>query len=235
MTFRFRQFSVEDDASTMKTGTDAILLGSWIDPGNAERILDIGTGCGVMALMMAQKSTALIDAVDIDEDSINEASSNFKRSPWNDRLTASHRSLSEFAGHVAIKYDLILTNPPFFRNSLKSREEKRNLARHHDTLTLAELFDSVNKLLAYNGVFYIILPFAQNASMKELAGTFHLYANQILNIRPKERVECNRVLAGFSRIKPEKVVPGELTIRHADNSFTSDYKELTRDFYLGLP
>lgn len=235
MTFRFRKFSVEDDRSTMRIGTDAILLGAWIDAGKAERILEIGTGCGVIALMMAQKSNASVDAIDINLESVAQARSNFENCPWKDRLTAYHRSFREHAEYARIKYDIILTNPPFFRNSLKSTDTKRNLARHHEPFRFTELFETVNILLSEKGSFYIILPETNIVYLRELAMIYQLPVHQILNIKPKENKNINRVLMKFCRTKPENETIEELTLRHADNSFTSQYKELTGNFYLSLP
>src|SRR5664279_2325982 len=146
MTFRFRQFSVEDDQSTMRIGTDAILLGAWADPSKAERILDIGTGCGVIALMMAQKSNARVDAIDINPESVEQACSNFTNSPWRERLTAFHRSFREHAKTADGAYDIIVTNPPWFTNSLRSNDERRNLARHHEDFDLSGLFEAANTM-----------------------------------------------------------------------------------------
>ena len=235
MTFRFRQFSVEDDQSTMKVGTDGILLGAWIETGEAKNILDIGTGCGVIALMMAQRSTASVDAIDISLESTDQARSNFLASPWKDRLKALHRSFMEHATNPENKYDIILTNPPFFRNSLKSLDSSRNLARHHEAFQLTELFEAVNIMLHETGALYIILPQTNTGLLMELALIHHLPVNHILNIKPKEDKIQNRVIMKFGRTKPEKVQVDELIIRHSDNSFTEKYKELTGDFYLSLP
>jgi tRNA1Val (adenine37-N6)-methyltransferase len=235
MTFRFKNFAVEDELSTMRIGTDAILLGSWINTVKAEKILDIGTGCGVIALMMAQKSHASVDAIDIDPESIGQARLNFRNSPWNDRLTAWHRSFSEHAENKAIKYDIILSNPPYFRNSLKSPEPRKNLARHHGSPGFAGLFEAVNILLSENGSFYIILPETNMKWVMELAMIHRLPVNHILKIKPKDDKKANRVMMKFRRTTPENITVEELVIRHKDNTFTDQYKELTADFYLGLP
>src|ERR1035437_4301927 len=134
MAFRFKQFIIEDDLSTMKTGTDAILLGAWAEPGKADSILEIGTGCGVISLMLAQKSEAHITAIDIDPDSIVQAESNSMTSPWRDRIKAMNISLQDLTSISEKKYDLILTNPPFFIDFLKSPDERKNKAKHSSDL-----------------------------------------------------------------------------------------------------
>jgi len=235
MTFRFREFSVEDDRSTMRIGTDAILLGAWIDASGAEKILDIGTGCGVIALMIAQKSNAQVDAIDINQESVDQARLNFDNSPWKDRLTAWHRSFREHAASAVTKYDIILTNPPYFRNSLRSADTKRNLARHHESFSFDGLFEAVNTLLKEKGSFYLILPETNTKSVRELGIDYQFSLNKILKIRPKETKNNNRVLMKFCRIKPEQETVDELVLRHSDNSFTREYKELTANFYLSLP
>jgi tRNA1Val (adenine37-N6)-methyltransferase len=135
MAFRFKQFMVEDDLCTMRIGTDAILLGAWAEPGQAKSILEIGTGCGVISLMLAQKSDARIVAIDIDEDSVKQARYNFTRSSWSDNLQAQMVSLQDHASASERQYDLIITNPPFFTGSLKSPDEKKNRAKHSSDLS----------------------------------------------------------------------------------------------------
>lgn len=235
MTFRFRKFSVEDDCSTMRIGTDAILLGAWTNPGKTDRILEIGTGCGVIALMMAQKSNAHVDAIDINPESVDQARMNFNHSPWKDRLTAINRSFQEHAKSSGILYDIIVTNPPFFRNSLKSPDIKRNLARHHGTFSFIELFKAANILLSDTGSFWLIVPVSASEAIRGQAQICKLVVHQILNVKPKENKKVNRVLMKFCRSNPEQEIVEELILRHEDNSFTRQYKELTADFYLSLP
>ncbi|MCX6278948.1 MAG: methyltransferase [Bacteroidetes bacterium] len=156
MGFRFQQFEVEDTQSTMRIGSDSMLLGAWSNPGTISRILDIGTGCGVLALMMAQKSTGIIDAIEIDKQSINEAVSNFLNSPWTSRVTPIHDDVAVYSRHTETRYDFIISNPPFFNNSLKSPELRKNLARHDTKLSHEELIKAVDRLLSNTGRFSTI-------------------------------------------------------------------------------
>jgi tRNA1Val (adenine37-N6)-methyltransferase len=152
--FRFKQFSVDDSKCAMKVGTDAVLLGAWADVTCAETILDIGTGCGLIALMAAQRSNAHITAIDIDESTTLQSKENFLSSPWHDRLEAIH--IEQFQPDYL--FDLIICNPPFFKNALKTPFHERNLARHNDSLSFESLVSHVNILLSENGKFFFILP-----------------------------------------------------------------------------
>ena len=158
MAFHFRQFDLHDDQSTMRVGTDAVLLGAWVNPGNIKNILDIGTGCGILALMMAQKSNALIKAIDVDKKSVGQASMNFLQSPWFKRMKAIQCSLQEMADRRTDIFDLVVTNPPYFSNSLKSPDIKRNTARHDDLLNSHDLLAGVIRLVNEHGKFCLILP-----------------------------------------------------------------------------
>ena len=142
----------------MKVGTDAVLLGSWVDPKSAEHILDIGTGTGLIALMLAQKSPAEIDAVDIDENACRQAEENFNSSPWAGRVHIFHQSFQEFSTTTKLQYDLVVSNPPYFHHASKPPEEARLNARHNDQLSFIELAEGVKKILNSSGRFCLILP-----------------------------------------------------------------------------
>ncbi len=133
--FQFKQFELFDDRSTMKIGTDAVLLGAWSNVENASRILDVGTGSGIIALMLAQRSNTLVDAIEIDKNSARQAVDNFKLSVWENKLQVYNTSFQTFAASNTSTYDLIVSNPPFFADALKSDKSHRNLARHTDTLS----------------------------------------------------------------------------------------------------
>ena len=231
MPFLFRQFSVEDKRSSMCIGTDAILLGAWTEPKTTQSILDVGTGCGVVALMLAQKSSARIDAIDIDNDSINECRENFLNCPWNYRLTAIHGRLQD---HSDKKYDLICTNPPYFRNSLKSFVSNRSNARHVDALSFEELVQGVDNLLAPNGRFTLILPEKEKKNFIGIAIRHLLFLQRILEIIPKSGRPPNRILMEFGRIIPHQPDERKLIIRNEDNAYTPEYREITKDYYTDL-
>jgi tRNA1Val (adenine37-N6)-methyltransferase len=231
MPFRFRQFTLEDDRSTMRTGTDAILLGSWTDPRNARRILDIGTGSGILALMLAQRSDASIDAIDVDPASIEQARDNFRNSPWNDRL---HAILISFADHYPTplqKYDLIITNPPFFKDSLASPDMRRNLARHDDRLSLEEIASGSVQILSETGNLFIILPAAIQGRFMAIAEKPGLFPQEVLEIKPKRNKKVNRVILKMGKGKPGTISSSELVIRKEDNSFTEQYLSLTGEYH----
>src|SRR5436190_6902240 len=142
-TFRFKQFTIHQDKCAMKVGTDSVLLGSWVDTAQATDILDIGTGSGIIALMLAQKSFAQIDAIDVDGNACEQAEENFKSSPWMDRLHVIHQSFQDYATGTEKKYDLIVSNPPYFQDAFKPAEESKLKAKHGDLLCFAELVDGV--------------------------------------------------------------------------------------------
>lgn len=231
--FQFKQFHVSDSTSAMKVGTDAVLLGAFAEVGKAQSILDIGTGCGIIALMIAQRSEAKIDAIDIDKSSIEEAKRNFKNSPWSVRLTATHSSMQDYAKIIDQNYNLIVSNPPFFENSLESPDKNRNLSKHSRALSHQELLAGVAKLLSPNGFFEVILPLSEREKFINLALVENFYCQKELIIFPKKGKVVNRIILRFSDERQE-IEKSELIIRNADNLYTEEYISLTKDFYLHL-
>jgi tRNA1Val (adenine37-N6)-methyltransferase len=231
MPFRFRQFQVEDERSTLRVGTDAMLLGAWAQPGPAQKILDIGTGCGVLALMMAQQSVARIEAIDMDLPSVNEARRNFLNSPWSNNLSAIHCTLQEFSIFATPDYDLILTNPPYFYDSLKSPDIKRNNTRHENSLSLEELVARVNFLILQNGRFTLILPSEAAYKCCSLCQSVGLYLIRQTTVYPKPAAPPRRILLEFSKIKVAKPIRSELTILDTAGNFSEAYLTLTGRFH----
>jgi len=233
--FRFKQFVVRQDRCAMKVGTDGVLLGSWINPGNALRILDIGTGTGLIALMMAQKSNAIVDAIDIDESATQQAEENFSLSPWPDRLNALNESLQEFTAHTQHRYDLIVSNPPYFMGAHPAPSEARNLARHmDDALSIEELAECVKKLLTPSGQFCVILPFMEGMKFREYAELHGLYASHLTKVKTKIEKQEKRLMMVFEVTRKDQVEE-ELVIQEEDMSYTQQYIDLTSEFYMGLP
>jgi len=232
MSFRFKQFSVEDDQSSMRIGTDAVLLGAWINPEKRSEMLDIGTGCGVIALMMAQKCNAAVTAIDIDENSARQASGNFRNSPWNSRMNAIHCSFQEFTRLPTKSFDLVITNPPYFRNSLRSPLKNRNMARHDDQLNTRDLLTGVAGILHSTGKFCLILPAGDALSFQSDAKEHNLLLVRQLMVKSKPGTNPKRIAMEFVFSAPGFVVTEEIIIRREDNSFTGAYRELTKDFYL---
>ena len=167
--FRFKQFEVLNDRTAMKVGTDGVLLGAWCPVENVRRVLDVGTGCGVIALMVAQRnSTAVIDAIDIDHDAIEEAVLNFERSPWSDRLSATEGDYNDLQSSGE-GYDLIISNPPYFTNGVMPTGDARTTARHTGTLSYPQLLDGATRLLTVAGTLAIITPSDAEGEIQEAA------------------------------------------------------------------
>ena len=233
--FRFKQFDISHARSTMKVGTDAILLGSWADVANTNTILDIGTGCGIIALMLAQRSQAKIDAIDIDRASIEEASFNFENSPWGDRLQAYHLSLQSYHENSTSKYDLIVSNPPFFQNSLLPTKEKQQIAKHNFSLSYTELVALSAKMLNPKGRFAIILPHENAGQFLNLAESLKLYLQEQLEIFPTRDKSAKRVILVFGLTEIKKKNFSDLILRNKNGAFTKGYMKLTSDFHHKLP
>lgn len=232
MAFHFKQFSIADDQSTMKVGTDAVLLGAWTDVENAENILDIGCGSGVISLMLAQRTNAKIEAIDIDEDSVKQARENFKNSPWADQLEAFHYSLKDFRKTALKKYDLIVSNPPYFINALKSPDKNKNRSKHSGELSYVDLTHNMAQLLSQTGKACLILPSdIESKAFKDLALLEKIHLNKQLLIKPKANKKANRVLMEFSFLKSD-LEEDEMYLREDDNQFSETYKSLCKDYYL---
>lgn len=231
MPFRFKYFEVEDENSTLRVNTDAMLLGSWAEPGNARSILDIGTGCGILALMMAQKSNALIHAIDIDPASVEQARQNFLKSPWGDRITPRLISLQELASSVKNSYDYILSNPPFFYRSLRSPSERKNRTKHQTEMSRSNLLDGVSKLLEKNTKFSLILPASFENGFKADASAYGLYPFRSLKISSIEDHPPKRVLLEFSTRNASPETCGSMFILDKNHTYSESYLQLTSEFH----
>jgi tRNA1Val (adenine37-N6)-methyltransferase len=229
--FSFKQFTVNQEKSAFKVGTDAVLLGAVASAGEARRILDIGTGTGVIAIMLAQRSNAGIVAIEPDQESFAEAKANAGSCPWKERIKVVNTDLQGFFDSDGL-FDLIVTNPPYFSDSIRNPDPRRSAARHNDSLSGEEILKGASRLLAEDGKLELIMPFAEgNIFIAEAAG-FGFYCNNILKIRPLPTSEIRRLILTFSR-KQLKPVEKFLTIeRGARHEFTDEYKDLTKDFYL---
>lgn len=234
-TFVFKQFTIHQDKCPMKVGTDAVLLGAWIQPQQSKTILDIGTGTGILALMLAQKSTAAIDAIDVDIEAIAQAKENVEFCKWRERIKVSHTSLQKYVKECPHKYDLIVSNPPYFTDSSKSPEEGRTLARHNDFLPFVELVEGVVALLEPKGKFYVILPTKEAGILKELAEKKGLRLSRLLRVRTKhDKATEKRHIMQFEFNQTsfnEETIVIENEGRH---EYTEEYKLLTRDYYINF-
>ena len=218
----------------MKIGTDGCLLGAWADVDGSASILDIGTGSGVIALMLAQRSKALITAVEIDKDAYLQAAENFAKSPWQRRLTVVHSSIQEYIKVCEPKYDLIVCCPPYFINSLKTNDKKRRLARHTDSLSFEELLSGSLRLLAQQGIFSTILPSDIVPHFCELALIEGYYITTVTNVEPKAGAKPNRKLLQLERTKKTCTNSTIAILDKEGKSYTTEYKELTKEFYINF-
>ena len=234
-TFHFKQFTINQDQCAMKIGTDAVLLGAWANlEHHPNSVLDIGAGTGVIALMLAQRSNEeTIDAIEIDENAYKQCVGNFENSPWSDRLFCYHASLEEFTDEIDYKYDLIISNPPFYSDTFKSENKQRDLARFNDALPFHHLVESVSKLLSDEGKFSVIIPFKEEENFIELASNINLFPNRITRVKGSPTSEIKRSLMEFSFNKNGLKI-NELIIEVERHQYTQDYINLTKDFYLKM-
>ncbi|HPF50006.1 MAG TPA: methyltransferase [Draconibacterium sp.] len=231
--FQFKQFRIEQKNSAMKVGVDGVLLGAWADVSGAERILDVGAGTGLIALMLAQRSKARITAIEIETLAAKEAQENLNDSPWLDRVEVLHSSFQEYAKSTTDKFDLIVSNPPYFSRASKAASDERTLARHNDSLRFEELIFYSSGLLNEKGSLAIIIPSEAFEELNKNAITHKLCLKRITQIRPKPSKKVNRALAQWSVIEQQAKIQ-ELCIYEEGGSFTRDYIDLTRDFYLNF-
>lgn len=231
--FRFKQFSISDERSAMKIGTDGVLLGAWADVEGDRRILDVGTGTGLIALMLAQRNAdARIVGVDISHEAIEEASMNFAVSPWAGRLVACEGDVCSFESDE--KYDHIVSNPPYFVDSLPSPDKLRTMARHTSSLMFDDLVSTAERLLRDEGRLSVILP-ADSAMQFRFAAFGRLWLRRQTNVVTKDGDAPRRIMMEFV-LQEKPIMPriATLMLRHKDNTYTEEYRHLTEDFYISL-
>ena len=229
--FNFKQFTIYQDKSAFKVGTDGVLLGAYTDVTGVNRILDIGSGTGLISIMLAQRCEAEITAIEPDNESYIQTCENVSRCDWHERIKVEHTDLQNL-NQVQGKFDLIVTNPPFFSDSLKSPDLRKSFARHNDSLTSDGILEGVSKLLADEGRLQLILPYVEGNVFIAEANKYGLYCNNILKIKPLPSSEIRRLILTFSK---NQIKPAEsfLTIEHGRrHEFTEEYKNLTKEFYL---
>lgn len=219
----------------MKIGTDGVLLGAWTPLENSPySILDIGTGTGIIALMLAQRSHAeQIDAMEIDDEAYEQAVDNFENSPWGDRLFCYHAGLDEFMEEPEDEYDLIVSNPPFYTENYTSGDEQRDKARFAESLPFEDLIEAAALLLSDNGVFSVIIPFKEEDKFVALAKELDLFPFKITRVKGTPTTDIKRSMIAFSRNENE-VATNELIIETARHQYTPEYIALTKDFYLKM-
>jgi tRNA1Val (adenine37-N6)-methyltransferase len=229
--FHFKQFSISHDRSTHKVGTDGVLLGAWVNVDGASRILDIGTGSGVVAIMLAQRTSpsAKIDAVEIQESDAKQAEANVKNSPWSEKVSVIHSAIQDFKPDH--QYDLIVSNPPFFINSWLPPDQSRSKARHSHELSFPDLVANISQLLVPEGKFSVILPFTEGRQFIRLAEGLGFFLSRKMSFRSRQDKPIERLLIEFSRTAGD-VKEEELVLYVKNEEWTEEYRALTRDFYL---
>lgn len=248
--FKFKKFTINQDKCAMKVCTDACILGAYVNVENAERILDIGTGTGLLSLMVAQRVDTKIDAIEIDEDAYNQAIENVKNSPFSNQVSVYHSSIQEFTATSSqpfsfeqkgdrhydwdeVKYPLIISNPPFYQNSLQSPDNQTNKALHNTELSFDELTDCVAKLLCKKGRFVVLLPYFETLEFVKIAQNKGLFLQHQLNIRHDENKPFFRTISTFGFEKQDVVEIAELKIWEENGKvYDQKFRELLKDYYL---
>ena len=218
--FQFKQFTIHQELCAMKVGTDGVLLGAWANGG--QRVLDAGTGTGIIALMMAQRyPDAQVTAIDIDEGAVKQAQQNVTQSPFARQVTVLHDTLQEHQG----EYDAIISNPPFFIDSLAAPDKQRNMARHTQTLSYAELMQAAWRLLSDDGELSVVVPFDYRKRMEDEAVFVGFFPCRVCAVKTTEKKPAKRYLLSFKK-HPCPCKQEQLTIG------SDTYQELTKEFYL---
>jgi tRNA1Val (adenine37-N6)-methyltransferase len=232
--FQFKQFAVQQDRCAMKVGTDGIMLGAWAKVDAATQVLDIGTGTGVIALMLAQRAPqATIHAIDIDDVACEQAGENFASSPWKERLSVIQEAIQGYARTTRTSYDLIVSNPPFFSGGTFGMKEERAIARQTVRMPHGDLLIAVRQLLAKDGRFCLVLPYLEGLRFQERAEEYHLFCTKVTEVRPKPDAAVNRLLMQFEQ-EDRPTETDQLAIRatEAEDSYTPAYRALLQEFLL---
>lgn len=234
--FQFKQFSVKQDRCGMKIGTDGVLLGAWAPIDNHPKtILDIGTGTGIIALMLAQRCDAQqIDALEIDENAYEQAVDNFENTSWGDRLFCFHAGLDEFIEDPEDEYDLIVSNPPFYSEDYRSDNEQRDLARFQEAMPFEDLIDAAALLLSENGIFSVIIPYKEEEFFIDLCAKADLFPIKVTRVKGSHKTQIVRSLIAFKRYELSVLLADELVIEINRHEYTEEYIELTKEFYLKM-
>ena len=230
MGFTFKQFHIEQDQCAMKVGTDGVLLGSWANGG--EHILDIGTGTGLLALMMAQRfEKSLIDAIEIEENAYQQAVQNVAKSVFKSKINIIHSSLQNFAKSNINQYDSIICNPPYFVNSLKNNKKSKTIARHNDTLPFNELISLAYKLLKTEGTLSLVLPVNIFPLIETEADIYGFFLNRKISIKTTEKKQPKRVLVEYKK-EPTQIETSTEYLLNQNGEKSIWYQQLTNIFYI---
>jgi len=232
--FQFKQFRIDQNHAAMKVNTDGVLIGAWTQVDNVKNVLDIGTGTGLIALMLAQRSNATITGIEIEPKAAEEAAHNARHSKWNERITILPVWFQQFAATTELRFDLIISNPPFFSNSAKSAHPNLSVARHNHLLPFGDIISGACKILTCDGRLSLILPSSEASGFILNAQKQGLFLLRITGVKPFPHKESNRVLMEFGRQKQE-VAENEISVYElSKQEYSPEFKILARDFYLKL-
>ena len=231
--FQFKKFAVDQTGCAMKINTDGVLLGALAEADQPKTILDIGTGTGVIALMLAQRyGEAQIDAVEIDEIAAKTAENNFKNSPFSGRLTGYSMGFEHFfEQNPAKRYDMIVSNPPFFINSLKSSEAKRGLAKHTDETFFKRLISITAKHLNPKGIFWLVLPIDTSKKIKQVSEERSMVIKQIIDVCSYPDSIPHREIIALS-LEESETIKSKFVIYDMPNKYSEQYQEALKDFFI---
>ncbi|HQV67395.1 MAG TPA: methyltransferase [Saprospiraceae bacterium] len=233
--FKLKQFDVRQDKCAMKVNTDGLILGAWSDISGKKRSLDIGAGTGIIALMLAQRNLKLEShAIEVDDQAFEQCTQNIRNSPFSDRLTCIHDSIQSYAADAQVKYDLIVSNPPFFSGGTFSLNENKANVRHTIKLSHVDLLRAVKNLLNDNGHFDVILPYLEGLRFIEMASMYDLGCVRIVEVRPRAEKNIERLLIRFEKKYDGLAQTESLVIHKSDqvNDYTDEMIAMTREFYL---
>lgn len=240
--FQFKQFTIQQDRCAMKVTTDGCLFGAWIAKkvgstesgvgSRATRVLDVGAGTGLLSMMLAQKSNVLIDAIEIDKDAFEQASENINSSPWKERIRIYQADAMKFLSPV--KYDVIISNPPFYENELKSDDARKNIA-HHGGLTMQQLLKVIKQHLSSDGKFFLLLPYKRHKEIEMLINDSNLFLTQKTFVRQSLNHDYFRIMIeGGQKQAEEKTITNEISIWNDRQQYTQEFIDFLKDYYLKL-
>ena len=234
--FQFKQFRINQEGAAMKVGTDGVLLDAWVNIDKAKSFLDIGTGTGLIAIMLAQRTNddSKIDAIEIDNSSYQQAVNNFDDCSWSDRIKAFHTSFQDFVSNTSSKYDCIVSNPPYFINSLKAKDESRTQARHADGLPFEDLIEGAKNLLNPEGKFSVILPVQEGNIFIRIARIAGFSLSKKIEVLPNPGKIAKRLLIELT-LTNSKTIESQLCVENGQRHvYSPEYIELCKDFYLKM-
>ena len=233
--FHFKQFAIYQDQCPMKVGTDGVLLGAWADVQDYASALDIGTGTGVIAIMLAQRNAQLnVSAVEIDASSCSQAHTNMQQSPFAERLIIQEYAIQDFAKQTNDTFDLIVSNPPFFTGGTISESQDRNSVRHTIKLPTGDLLSVARQLLNPQGKFCVILPYIEGLRFVDLAKSYNLHCTKMTEVKPLATKAIERLLLQFEKVEKETIIDELIIQNKGRNNWTNQYIELTKAFYLKM-